>query len=129
MASLGSCALGLAGTWFVATGLNWDAPERSCVLGILPTLIGSMIAIISVRILIGFGQSVAIASVAAGIIRMMTGLFVSLALFFMANPEGRSFWTAFLISNLLSLIAESIWGIKNNAREAAPAPQTAGVRE
>jgi len=129
VACIGSCASGALVAWITANVWNWADAQRSAALGVVPTLIGATIALTAVRILIGSGQSVAIAAVAAGVLRTMVALFVALAVFFMAEPEGRSFWTAFLISNLLALIAESIWGIKNNAREALTAPQTAGVRE
>lgn len=127
--SLASISLGGIAAWLIGSMLNWLNAGVAAALGALATFIGGTLATFVVRILIGSGQSVAIAAVAAGVVRTLSALFLGLALYFVANPEGRTFWTAFLISNLLALIAESTWGIKNNAREAAPAPHTVGVRE
>ena len=49
------------------------------------------------------------AVLAASMLRMMVALAVGLTSFFAFSPDGRTFWTTFLVCGLTALIAETSW--------------------
>lgn len=54
--------------------------------------------------------------VAAGVVRMLIGLFVGLAVYLIVRPEGRTFWFGFLIAGLVCLMVETAWGLAGTRR-------------
>lgn len=67
--------------------------------------------------------------VASGVIRMFVALAVGLTLYLILTPEGKTFWAAFLIGGLLSLLVETAWGLSAVRRlfpatPASPSPES-----
>ncbi len=64
--------------------------------------------------------------VAAGSIRILSSLFVALAVYFIVAPEGRTFWSSFLVCGLVCLVVETAWAMLA-ARSMTPIRAAAGV--
>lgn len=120
-------------TAFGVAWLNqWAGPEplvRAAALALVATLAGAMVGLLGLAMvvsrdasLLGFGV------VLGGVSRMLVALAVAVLIFLVAGPEGRTFWAAFLLSNLLCLTVETAWGMAANARlHGAPSLPRAGA--
>lgn len=61
--------------------------------------------------------------------RMMLSLVVGLGLYLVLKPEGKTFWVAFLLGGLLSLLVETAWSIRWLRASAASSPSAASGPE
>lgn len=109
---------GSAGAYALAVTLGWSASAgavQSVTLSLAPTLAAAMAGLLVLALVIARDLSLfAIGVVAAGVSRMLLALSLALVVFVITQPEGRTFWTAFLAANLLCLLAETAWGIAAN---------------
>lgn len=54
--------------------------------------------------------------------RMLLGIMLAVALYFLLEPAGRPFWTCFLLAGLASLAGETAWAMRTlNPTRARPA--------
>jgi hypothetical protein len=124
-----ACATGTAGAYGLCLTFDW-APARE---GVRSAMIGGL-AVLAAGLL-GFAIVAAAnrraprhlpsAIFAAGAARLILSLVLGLAFFFIAAPEGRTMWTAFLGSGLLWLIAETGWALGAARRMPGYAPSGA----
>ena len=66
-----------------------------------------------------------LAVLASSMARMLTALSLGLAAYFVASPDGRTFWTCFLVAGLLALMAETVWAIRTINSNPMPLPGVA----
>ncbi len=59
---------------------------------------------------------------AMSVSRMMLSLVAALGCFLLLKPEGKTFWVAFLLGGLLSLVVETAWSLKWLRAIAATSP-------
>jgi len=106
-----------------ASGWAWasEGDARMAVaLALAAVVFASILGFVMVAAAAGAGPAkLATMVFAAGVVRMILSLSVGLALFMILGPEGRSFWTAFLVASLLSLVAETAWGMSTLKRMTA----------
>lgn len=114
-----SC-VGAAGAMAAASAAAWTSGREAglaagvalaCVL--VACVAGSLVVSLVAG---GDARRVAPGVVAAGVVRMIASLGLGLTLFLVIKPDGRTFWTAFLVSNLLCLAVETAWGMLVNQR-------------
>ncbi|MFZ4576428.1 MAG: hypothetical protein ACOYN0_18745 [Phycisphaerales bacterium] len=132
--SLGAVAAGVGLGFVLGSNLGWAEDGRvlrSAVFGGISVACGSAAAVVILGFLLSLPTvALAMGVVGAGVVRMIGSLMVGLGVFFATNPEGKTFWAAFLAANLMALVVESMWGIVNNKSGAAiAATVTAGASE
>lgn len=132
LALLGAIAIGaaiglgisLARTW---TADNLEAALIAAGLGAAPWIVGSIIGLaLIVAVNTRDAARLSFAVLAASMVRMFVALSVGLLAFFVLDPEGRTFWTTFLMCGLLALMAETSWAMHTlKSGQAASRPDGA----
>lgn len=99
----------------VARSLGWLDASASAAPALLGAASWSFAAILGACVLhlacnadprrLGFGVLAASGS------RMLIALFTGLFLFFAMNPDGKTFWSTFLIAGIFALVAEAVWSV------------------
>jgi len=126
-----SVIAGSAGAAFLALSQVWDSPDRIVQSALTNAITSGFAAMVSVALLLVISKTVkpesfALVVVGSGVARMLIALALTLAAFMLINPEGKSLWTAFLLTNLFALIAETTWGVIMNNRIGARSPDLTG---
>lgn len=121
----------------VITGLGWAlsadwADGQSNVIvraAAICTTVWMLAAIVGVGVLYGASarkiDRLGPAVLASSMARMLTALSLGLAAYFVASPDGRTFWTCFLTAGLLALMAETVWAIRTINSNPSPLPGVA----
>ena len=129
--SLCAVVAGLGVASSLAMNMGWGQDDSAAIpalWGSVAVAMGVVSGLVLLRLLLSLDRvPVAMAVVGAGVARMLASLACGLALYFVTNPEGKTYWTAFLVGNLLALAVETMWGIKSNNRDAATASVTGSV--
>jgi hypothetical protein len=110
----GVAAYGLAGV------AGWGVEAKPLILaaasGAGACLLPALLAIAMLALLHATNSTKATIILAASVARMLFSLLLALTTFFLLNPEGKTFWTSFLIAGLLTIAAEAAWGVRELAR-------------
>lgn len=69
-----------------------------------------------------FGLYVAV----GGGLRILLSVFIALAVYLIASPEGRVFWSCFLLAGLSGLAAETVWAMSAARSLTGAAPRGGG---
>lgn len=116
--------IGLARSW-TAEGL--DPALIAAGLGAAAWLVGAIVGLaLIVAVNSRDAARLSFAVLAASMVRMLVALSVGLLAFFVLEPEGRTFWTSFLMCGLLALMAETSWAMHTlKSGQAASRPDGA----
>lgn len=129
LATLGAVALGAVigggcGLAMVWTGDDAGRAAAAALMGGGAWAVGALIglALIATTGTQDAGR-LSFAVLVASVVRMLGALALGLVLFFGLGPEGRTFWTTFLVCGLLALMAETSWAmhtLKSGAARSRP---------
>jgi hypothetical protein len=133
-ALLAGAALGIG----LAMMSGWASGEATSVLkaGVMALTTWLIAAAFGAIVLVGATRSDAMnlgmGVLAASMARMLVALMLSLGVYFVAAPDGKTFFSVFLASGLVALMAEAGWGVRTlqrlemdsvtTSRAGAPAP-------
>lgn len=130
---LGSAGLGVVVGVGCAAAAGWAGRDPSTLIragalaGIAWLIAGVLgafvLALVTNRRVDALGMGVLASSMA----RMLLALLVSLPVFFVGGPDGRTFWTCFLLAGLAALCAETAWGIRQLRSLSATPPLSTGL--
>ncbi len=110
-------AAGLAGTAVLATSLLVLGVFRAMNFGMIATKAAPSPTV----------QPTILTAMSAA--RMMLSVVAALGLYLVLKPEGKTFWVAFLLGGLLSLLVETAWSIRWLRAAAASSPSAASGLE
>ena len=118
LAVFGAIVLGVITGLGWALSANWADGQAGAIVraAVTCTSVWMLAAAVGLDVLYGAtGRKVdrlGFAVLASSMARMLTALSLGLAAHFIASPDGRTFWTCFLIAGLLALMAETVWVIR-----------------
>lgn len=106
---------------------------KAAVMALTTWVIGAVFgAIVLVGATRSDAMNLGMGVLAASMARMLVALMLSLGVYFAAGPDGKTFFSVFLASGLVALMAEAGWGVRTlqrleidsvtTSRAGAPAP-------
>lgn len=129
----GVVAGALAG-YAVARLANWPVGASPVNPAVLAIVVWSFAASLGILTIIGgtgrVVERAGLVVVAASFLRMLTALMLGVGAHFVLHPEGKTFWTCFLLAGLGCLVAETVWAMRilNSLRSARAPESPAGAR-
>ena len=131
LAVFGAIVLGVITGLGWALSANWADGQAGVIIraAAVCTTVWMLAGIVGLGVLYGAtGRRIdrlGFAVLASSMARMLVALSLGLAAYFVAAPDGRTFWTCFLIAGLLALMAETVWAIRTINSNPMPLPGVA----
>lgn len=123
--------MGVAAGYGVAQTAGWTSGSANPMSApILAAIVWLFAAGLGVLMVIGGTAKVieraGLVVVAASFLRMITALMLGIGAYFALRPEGKTFWTCFLLAGLVCLVAETVWAMRIMNSLQSPAASGSG---
>jgi hypothetical protein len=124
---IGSAAVAAVSTYGVAGMAGWTTGAKAIqatAMGAGSCLAAAMIALAILALARTSDAARGMLILAASVARLLMSLLFALALFLLFNPEGKTFWVAFLLAGLLAIAVEAAWGVRELSKNHQPSVAT-----
>ena len=124
---VGSAVIAGVAAYFIGGMAGWASPTRAleaATMGAGSCLVAALVAVAVLALARMSDATRGVIILAASVARLLLSLLLALALFLLFNPEGKTFWVAFLVAGLLAIAVEAAWGVRELSKAHQPSVAT-----